>query len=175
MQNLTNYIGIDISKLFFDVALTDGQVYRHYRFDNNKAGFLALLKVLPVDSIVVMEASGPYYLRLANYLSEQRIRVSVINPLMIRRFCQMRMTRAKTDKKDARMIAEYGRAEKPALWQPPQEHVITLQQMEALLAHVNKEYTAVNNQLESFISSGMLDKRLEQCIREELQHKQDLR
>jgi transposase len=174
MQNTINYVGVDISKLFFDVALPDGQVYRHYKFDNDQTGFSALLKILPQESVVVMEASGAYYLRLANFLSQKGIAVSVVNPLVIRRFGQMRMSRAKTDKKDARMIAQYGCAEKPALWQPPQEHVISLQQMEALLSNLQKEYTAVNNQLESFISSGMLDKELEELISKELQHKQEL-
>src|SRR6185312_5438273 len=108
------------------------------------------------------------------YLSAKGIAVSVINPLVIRRFCQMRMSRAKTDKKDARVIAEYGHAEKPGLWQVPQEHVIALQQMETLLAGLHKEYTATSNQLESFTSSGMLDKRLEKLIKKELKHKQEL-
>jgi transposase len=174
MQTETHYTGIDISKSFFDVAVFEQGDYRYYKFDNGEAGFAALLKVLPQESIIVMEASGPYYLRLASYLSAKGRAVSVINPLVIRRFCQMRMSRAKTDKKDARMIAEYGRSEKPALWQPPQQHVIALQQLEALLANLNKEYTAASNQLESFTSSGMLDKRLEKLISKELQHKQEL-
>jgi transposase len=73
----------------------------------------------------------------------------------------MRMTRVKTDKKDARMVATYGSGEKPARWQLPKEHAIALQQLEALLAHLQKEYTTVNNQLENFGSSGMLNKKLE--------------
>ena len=101
MQTLTKYIGVDISKLTFDVAIRDGKSYQHYKFENKEEGFVALMKVLPEDSLVVMEASGPYYLRLASYLVSKNIRVSVINPLVIRRFCQMRMSRAKTDKKDA--------------------------------------------------------------------------
>jgi transposase len=133
-----------------------------------------LLEVLSKESVVVMEASGPYYLRLASFLSQKGIAVSVVNPLVIRRFCQMRMSRAKTDKKDSIMIAQYGYAEKPAPWQPPKEHEIALQQMEALLSNLKKEYTAVNNQLESFNSSGMLDKELEELISKELQHKQEL-
>jgi transposase len=121
-----------------------------------------------------MEASGPYYLKLASYLYTKRIAVSVVNPLVIRRFCQMRMTRAKTDKKDALMIAEYGKAEKPELWQMPEQHVITLQQMEALVLNLNKESTSLNNQLESFRHSGMLTRQLEKTIKKELSHKQEL-
>ena len=72
------------------------------------------------------------------------------------------------------MIAEYGKAEKPSLWQMPEQHVISLQQMEALLFNLNKERTALNNQLESFTHSGMLDKQLKKLIVKELGHKQEL-
>jgi transposase len=174
MQTQTNYTGIDISKLFFDVAVPDGEKYHYYKFSNDLAGFETLVKVLEGQSHIIMEASGPYYLRLACYLHSKCMNVSVVNPLVIRRFCQMRMSRAKTDKKDAMMIAEYGKAEKPALWQPPQQHIITLQQMEALLFNLNKEHTALINQMESFVSSGLFDKKLNRMISRELIHKQDL-
>jgi transposase len=174
MQNIVNYVGVDISKLTFDVAIPVKESYKHYKFDNNPAGFNALLKVIVPASVVVMEASGPYYLRLANFLSEKGIEVSVVNPLVIRRFCQMRMTRAKTDKKDAIMIAEYGRVEKPGLWQAPQKHEIGLQQMEGVLSNLQKEHRAITNQLESYLSTGMLDKKLEKMMKRELKHKQEL-
>jgi transposase len=174
MQNTINYIDVDISKPFFDVALKDAEKYLHYKFNNDQPGFNSFLQVLPNDPVVVMEASGPYYLRLACFLAEKGIAVSVINPLVIRRFYQMRITRAKTDKKDACMIAAYGYAEKPPQWQPPKKHEIALQQRETLLENLKKEYTAVNNQLESFISAGMMDKSLEKTCRKELVHKQEL-
>jgi transposase len=174
MQTETNYTGIDISKLFFDVAITRQGKYIYYKFSNDIPGFEALIKELPQNSYVAMEASGPYYLRLACFLHNQGIAISVINPLVIRRFSQMRMSRAKTDKKDARMIAEYGKTERPSLWQPPQQHEISLQQMEALLSNLNKERTALSNQLGSFKSSGMLEKDLEKMISKELVHKQVL-
>ena len=174
MQTQANYTGIDISKSFFDAAFMLAGKYRYYKFSNDKVGFRELLKVLPDDSHVVMEASGPYYLQLACYLAGQDIAVSVINPLVIRRFSQMRMSRAKTDKKDAMMIAEYGKTERPCLWTIPEQHVITLQQMEALLDNLNKERTALSNQLESFTHSGMLDKQLKKMIVKEHEHKEEL-
>jgi len=174
MQTQTNYTGIDISKAFFDVAVAGSDKYKYYQFSNDEQGFTALLEVLPGGSHVVMEASGPYYLRLACHLYAKGIAVSVINPLVIRRFCQMRMSRAKTDKKDAGMIAQYAKTEHPALWQPPQEHVITLQQMEALVTGLQKEHTATSNQLESFLSTGMMDKKIKALMQNELRHKQDL-
>src|SRR4051812_46576262 len=107
MQTQTNYTGIDISKSFFDVAIPQDGKYKHYKLSNDEAGFKVLMKALPQDAHLVIEASGPYYLRLACFLYQRSIAVSVINPLVIRRFCQMRMSRTKTDKKDAVMIAEY--------------------------------------------------------------------
>ena len=174
MQSESNYTGVDISKSFFDVAFLQQGKYNYYKFSNDESGFKALLKTLPVGSQVVMEASGPYYLQLACYLSVQGVPVSVVNPLVVRRFCQMRMSRAKTDKKDAMMIAEYGKLEKPGIWSVPKQHVITLQQMEALLANLNKEKTALTNQLESFSHSGMLDSRLKKILVRELKHKDAL-
>jgi transposase len=174
MQTQTNYTGIDISKSFFDVAVEAGERYQYYKFSNDHTGFKNLLKVLPVHSRVVMEASGPYYLQLACHLHLKGIQVSVVNPLVIRRFCQMRMSRAKTDKKDARMIAQYGKSEQPVLWQPPHQHAVSLQQMEAFLFNLNKEHTALSNQLGSFQSSGMLSHPLRKLIARELAHKQAL-
>lgn len=174
MQTETNYTGIDISKSFFDVAILDEGKYRHYKFSNDAIGFKDLLKVFPQHVHVIMEASGPYYLRLACFLTAQQIAVSVINPLVIRRFCQMRMSRTKTDKKDAVMIAEYGKTERPAVWKAPEQSVIALQQMEAVLSNLMKERTALSNQLESFTSSGMLDKKLKGILTYELKHKEKL-
>ena len=65
-----------------------------------------------------MEATGPYYCRLSTYLYEKLIPVSVVNPLVIKRFTQMRLVRAKTDKADAILIAQYAQLEKPPFWQP---------------------------------------------------------
>lgn len=174
MQTQTNYTGIDISKSFFDVAVPLEGKYSHYKFGNDEAGFKALLKILPRESHIVMEASGPYYLRLACFLCERSIAVSVINPLVIRRFSQMRMSRTKTDKKDAVMIAAYGKTEHPGLWEVPEQHVIQLQQREAVLSNLIKERTALINQLESFTSSGMLDKSLKKMLTREFEHKERL-
>src|ERR1700748_1619470 len=123
MQSATNYTGIDISKSFFDVAASQGSAYHYYKFSNNESGFKSLLSILSSDVVVVMEASGPYYLQLAGFLSDHNIAISVINPLVIRRFCQMRLSRAKTDQKDAKMIAAYGRTEDPQAWSPAADYI----------------------------------------------------
>ncbi len=95
--------------------------------------------------------------------------MSVVNPLVIKRFSQMRMSRAKTDRKDALLIAQYGLTEKPDLWSPPNDLIFQLQQLEAYLEGLKKRKGILSNQLHSFKSSGVLSKPLEEEIQEEIE------
>lgn len=54
-----------------------------------------------------MEATGYYQYRLAQFLNANGFLVSVVNPLSVKRFIQMKLTKVKTDKSDARSICEY--------------------------------------------------------------------
>jgi transposase len=147
-----NYVGIDISKLTFDVAIkNDKGYYLHYKFSNDSGGFSSLLSFLNKENdTCIMEASGPYYLKLATFLHDKKVQVSVINPLVIRRFSQMRMMRTKTDKKDAVMIAEYGKTETPKVWEPEDSYVLELKQMLAYVEQLNKSKTGFIRQQEAF-------------------------
>jgi transposase len=168
MAKVKNFAGFDISKKFFDACFSFNEVLSVKRFSNDRQGFKQLAVQLPADTHCVMEASGPYYLQLAFFLHEQGIKVSVVNPLIIRRFSQMRLTRAKTDKADAKIILSYGIKEQPVDWEPPQEYMIQLQQLQALCDQLQKHYRALSNQLEAFSASGLLDKELRKFIENEL-------
>lgn len=156
MKTIKQYVGVDISKDYFDVALPEENHYAHFQFPNNLKGFKDLFKLLSASSAAVMEASGSYYLQLAFYLVKKGIPVSVVNPLVIRRFCQMRMVRAKTDKKDAQMIAEYGKTEQPAVWEPPKAYVLELKQMQAVANQLKKQHSALQRQKEAFKCSPII-------------------
>jgi transposase len=161
MTNLINFVGIDISKVKFDVSFNKGNRCLNHQYENNLSGFNQLLKDLPEDAQCVMEATGPYYLRLAVFLHKHSIRVSVVNPLVIKRFSQMRLLRTKTDKADAKMIMEYGSTERPGIWTPPDDYVLKLQQMEALVNNYIKQRAALCNQSEAFTQSGTKNKSVE--------------
>jgi len=158
MQRVKNYVGIDISKLSFDVAIENEGQYRHFKLKNDLEGFDCLISLLPSDCQIVMEASGPYYLRLAYHLYEHSIGVSVINPLVIRRFCQMRMSRTKTDKKDAAMIASYGKTEHPHNWHPQESYVMELGQLQAGMCLLEKNRTSLLRQMEAFNQSPVISR-----------------
>jgi transposase len=153
-------VGIDISKNSFDVAIPfkNKEGYSHHKFSNNVTGFEKFLKHLEPESSCIMEASGVYYLQLAVYLHNQGMRVSVVNPLTIKRFSQMRLMRTKTDKKDSAMIAEYGKVEKPLEWKPRAEHMLQMQQLQALQDNFTGQLTRLKNQQEAFLNSGVKNK-----------------
>lgn len=170
MTKNKKHIGIDISKLTFDVAIkNENKKYLHYKFSNDYKGFEKFNKLIDNESdVCVMEASGPYYLKLATYLYENKISVCVINPLVIRRFSQMRMSRTKTDKKDATIIAEYGKTESPDLWKPEADYVLELRQMQAYVEQMNKSRTGFIRQREAFkyntVIAGDMNESLEKML-----------
>lgn len=170
MRKTSNYVGIDISKSTFDVAiLNEAGKYVHYKFKNDAEGFKAFgLKVHKAAHWCVMEASRPYYLKLAFYLADQHIPVSVINPLVIRRFSQMRLLRAKTDKKDAVMIAEYGKTQTPKVWNKEEDYVLELRQLQAYSEQLTKHKTSLLRQLESFKANPVLSKIVAKSAKNQL-------
>ena len=68
-----NYVGIDCAKATFEVALPVGKQYQAIKLENSEAGFQQLLIKLTATSHCVMEASGPYYCRLATFLHQNQI------------------------------------------------------------------------------------------------------
>lgn len=100
--------GIDVSKLTVDVYYNDSSGKEHYlKLSNDHEGHLQLISTLGVERTYVMESSGPYYMRLAFTLKNKGADVRVGNPIVIKRFIQMRMERNKSDKKDAKWIYRF--------------------------------------------------------------------
>ena len=112
-------VGIDISKGWFDAAWRRAGGLTQARFSRDDAGLKELLERTPEDSHYVMEATGSYHLKVALFCHQAGRAVSVINPLVIKRYAQMNLMRAKTDAVDARLITEFGEQKAPALWHPP--------------------------------------------------------
>jgi transposase len=63
-----------------------------------------LKKFKKSDMLIIMEHTGVYHLKLANYLYENDYKVAVVNPFSIKKFMEAKMTRVKTDKADSYFI-----------------------------------------------------------------------
>jgi len=161
--------GIDCSKDYFDITvLKEGKVTFKSRFANNMKGFTAMLPHV-LDTHVVMEATGPYYFQLARFIHQSGEKVSVVNPLIIRRFAQMRMSRAKTDQKDAMVIAEFAQMTNPKLWEPPTDSIQCIRNLETYLEGLKQRRYMLSNQLHAFEASGTIEAVLCEEIKQEVE------
>jgi transposase len=127
------YLGIDVSKLTLNCCLIKDERYNYKRFANQPAGFADLRAWLSDRGVGVdhlhacLEATGTYGQALADHLHAAGLKVSVVNPFAIKAFGHSRLQRNKTDKLDARLIAEYCRALDPPAWRPWPQPYRTLQ------------------------------------------------
>ena len=129
-------IGVDIAKAKFDTAALVAGKYKTKVFPNTPAGFEAfLLWLRPFAPVhVCLEATGRYGEALATFLVEQSIRVSVVNPAQIHAFGKAELSRTKTDKSDAKLIARFCYLQQPPAWQPLPP---ALRQLQALVRRLD--------------------------------------
>jgi len=155
MSKNTKFIGIDISKKVFDVWSED---LGHKQFKNNKEGFIKFSELLHVDNWCVMEYTGSYYQQLAIYFYENEIAVSVVNPLVIKRYIQMKMQHNKTDKIDARMLAFYAMEQGVSHWVPSPDYITSCKDMQTTITLYFRQSTALKNKLISLQDKGVKGK-----------------
>jgi len=142
MSKNSETYGVDISKDVFDVY---SDLNGHQQYANSVRGFKDFHKVLCSNDLVVMEATGYYHYQLALYLTEQHIDVSVVNPLSVKRFLQMKLSKVKTDKSDARAICAYGLSNDLDLYKPDSDTTIECLQLLGLIETLTKQRTAIKN------------------------------
>ena len=108
MQPATpQHVGIDVAKATLDVCLLPIDV--SCSFDNTDDGIARLIALLKEQTIalVLLEATGRYERRVAAALLEAGFRVAVVNPRQARDFARALGKLAKTDKIDARTLAQF--------------------------------------------------------------------
>lgn len=105
-------IGIDVSKARLDIYGLEGLA----SVDNSPEGLNALLHALQKVSVacVVCEPSGGYEFDLLIACQRVGIPIARVNARQIRDFARAKGVLAKTDRLDARILAEYGAIFKPA-------------------------------------------------------------
>jgi transposase len=101
-------VGIDVAKAHVDVWVL-GAKLEAQRFDNEAEAHSALAAALkPLGVVlVVMEATGGYEAALACALQAAGLPVAVVNPRQARDFAKSMGQLAKTDRIDARILAEF--------------------------------------------------------------------
>jgi transposase len=121
------YVGIDVAATTFTaVPTTEGPpIERAHTFAQTPEGFAALIDHLratgfsPAQTLIVVEATGSYWVALAVTLHESGYAVSVVNPAHAHHYAQSLPRRPKTDLLDAPVLAQFACERKPAPWTPP--------------------------------------------------------
>ena len=114
-------VGIDVSQAHLDVhVLPTDEALRVSYDDVGLATLLDRLQALK-PSIIVFEATGGYEVPLAATLASAGLPVAVVNPRQIRHYGHAVGQLAKTDRLDARLIARFAEAVRPAPRAVPDE------------------------------------------------------
>ena len=167
-EGTKTYIGIDISKKTFDVALHLQGELEQLQFANSKGGFRQLHKWLKKRKIkeahACMEATGRYGDALARFLYDQGYEVSVVNPKRIRAYADSQLVRNKTDAMDARIIEDFVRTQQQRLWEPPSAAVEALQMMARHLEAMKKMRVQESNRLQSGITAKVVCQAIKKHI-----------
>ncbi len=109
-----NCVGIDVSKGKSMIAVMRpfGEVvvspFEVLHTDSELSKLAGLLKSLDGETRVVMESTGNYHAPVAWLLHDAGLYVSVINAMLVHDYGNNSLRRAKTDKKDAVKLANYG-------------------------------------------------------------------
>lgn len=160
-------LGIDIAKLKFNVCLINmsGKL-KHKVFANTAAGFQQLAAWLVKQGAprthACMEATGAYGEALALHLHQAKHLVSVVNPAAIKAFAGSRLSRTKTDRVDAELIARFCVAQQPPAWTPPAAEVRQLQALVRRLEALLEMHTMESNRLEAIIAIDVVKSSVEE-------------
>jgi transposase len=168
------FVGIDVSKQSLDVVLLRPQGKPlHKVFLNDAAGHQALLAWLAAENPealhVCLEATGTWAANVALALHTAGHRVSMVNPAQIHAFGRSSLTRTKTDKADAVLIARFCEMHQPPAWTPPSPQLQQLQGLVRRLEHLEEMLTMEKNRL----SSGGVCGAVEQSITEHIAYLQE--
>ena len=155
-------VGIDVSKEKSTVTILEhsgavaAKPYDVTHTKNDLDRLVKRIKKLPEETKVVMEATGVYGEPIARYLHEHDIFVSVVNPVLIKNFNQNTLRKAKTDKKDARKIADYTLKSWNDLveYNPEQDNRKSLKMLNRQLKMITKTKTQYKNNLIALLDTA---------------------
>ena len=157
-------VGIDVSKCWLDVhVLPTAEVLR---VPNTCEGIRHLKGRLGRFDIalVVVEATGKWHRHVHRSLAASGIPVAVIDPFRVRMFAKAQGILAKTDRLDARVLAQFAAIMAPMPRPPAPELLQELAELVVARASAVEAQTALKNQ--SAAAHGkFLKRQLARCIK----------
>ncbi|MDP9310322.1 MAG: IS110 family transposase [Chloroflexota bacterium] len=121
------FVGVDIAAASFDASWcrSDGLLHPAQTFPQTPTAFatfhqqLAMTGSAPGQTLVVLEATGSYWVALATSLHAAGYAVAIVNPAHVHNYAKSLPRRNKTDALDAQLLARFAAERRPDPWTPP--------------------------------------------------------
>jgi len=175
-------VGIDVAKAHLDLCVHEPR--EEWRLANDASALPELVARLQplAPQLVVLEATGGYESAAAAALAAAGIPVAVVNPRQVRDFARATGQLAKTDRLDARILAQFAAVVRPTPRPLPSAAARELsllvarrqQVLEMLTAERNRQYAlpaALRERVEQHLSwlkaeCALLDAELARLVRQ---------
>src|SRR5689334_6344756 len=174
MNYLKFAVGLDVAMETFDACLSliDDQqkvtVKGRFNSANTLKGFENLstwvsknTKKLSIPVVYLMEATGIYYEQLAWYLYRKECRVSVILPNKAKKYKESLGLKSKTDRIDARGLAQMACEQSHTPWKPISDNLYLLRIITREIQNCSEQSTVYSNQLHALQHGRIRDKGIE--------------
>ena len=147
IRNKERNVGIDVGKDTLDIYVYECK--KHWQVSNTSEGVKTLIKQLNRYQLtrVLVEATGGYERRLVESCAEKGMPIIVAQPIQIRQFAKAQGIMAKTDKIDARLIAQFGVVMQPEPRPLPGKKVRLVRDLLARKRQLNETHTQELNRL----------------------------
>ncbi len=152
-KNKQRHVGIDVGKSSLDIFIYETEEY--FQVENTPTGILQLIKKINRYKLtrVLVEATGGYERAVAEACSEKGIPIIIVTPMKVRQFARAQGILAKTDKIDARLIAQFGVVMQPEVRPLPTKNIRKVrdlnarkrQLMENRTQELNRQHKAPND------------------------------
>ena len=164
-RNYEIVAGADVAKDKIDVSINGD---KPFIIENSAAGIAVLVKLLLEEikpDLVVLEPTGGYELELMDLLHAAQIPFYRCHPTQFRNFARSKGYLAKTDRLDARLLAEYGLERSPEPTPPPDPLLVSIKARMKRRAQLVRERTREKNRRQR-----ERDKQLKAMMAENIQH-----
>ena len=140
-------VGIDVGKDTLDVYVYECE--KHWQISNTSVGVNTLIKQLKRYQLsrVLVEATGGYERRLVEACADNAMPLIVVAPIQVRQFARAQGILAKTDKIDARLIAQFGVLMQPEARPLPGKKIRLVRDLLARKRQLNESRTQELNRL----------------------------
>jgi transposase len=160
-------VGIDVSKDWLDVHLLPAD--ERLRVPNHGAGMRQLKRwLMRFDvALVVVEATGKWHRAVQRSLSASALAVAVVDPFRVRMFAKAQGILAKTDRLDARVLAQFAAVMAPPVRAAAPAMIEELRELVVARASAVAQQTALKNQRSAATVKFLqrqLDRRIERAV-----------